>query len=226
MPSRLKAWLQELDVQEMNVNLGFVSFKIGRRKPATSTGDAGTKAIDPPQQQEPDLDRDLPPDPLLADEPELTVSELDRPVSLEGTAFEQQLRASKEVADRLKHKRDDYVASKAVTFFLNGIPKGNDYERGRTTWRRIRAECLELILDNLDQHEQRATYGAVAGVVGVLARSVMSGKPKNPRNSWVVSVRTKLPTGYSNAERHTKLAEHAQVLETPNALREWLRSPG
>jgi hypothetical protein len=68
-------------------------------------------------------------------------------------------------------------------------------------------------------------YGAVAGVVGVLARSVMSGKPKNPRTSWVVSVRTKLPTGYSGTEKDEKLKERERVLESPNELREWLRNP-
>ncbi len=227
MPNRLAKWLAELDLHEMNVNLGVVSFKIGKRKP----GEARRKPIEPPapkppaQDQEPDLDRDLPTDPMLASEPELTSQELEQAVSLAGTTFEQQLRASQEVADRLKHKRDATVALKAVTFLLDGLPKGAKEERGTTTWKRIRGECRELILNTLDHHHQRATYGAVAGIVGVLARSVMSGQPKTPRNSRVLSVRTKMPTGYSDTERHAAMEERRIVLETPNQLREWLRNP-
>ncbi len=230
MPNRLRRWLAELDVQEMNVNLGVVSFKIGKRKP----GEAEPKPIDPPtppapkppaQDQEPDLDRDLPTDPMLASEPELTPKELEQPVSLAGTTFEQQLRDKKEVADRLRHSQHATVALKAFTFFIDGLPKGTKYERDRETWKRIRGECRELILNTLDHHHQRATYGAVAGIVGVLARSVMSGQSKTPRNSWVVSVKTKMPTGYSDTERHTAIEERRIVLETPNQLREWLRNP-
>jgi hypothetical protein len=229
MPNRLRAWLEVLDVQEMNVNLGFVSFKIGKKKPATPTGEAGPKPIEPPDPQpepEPggDVVPDPTPDPLLVDEPEPDAVELEHPINLEGSAFEQRLRTNKEVAKRLRHGRDEYIAERAVTYFIVGYPNGDDYERGRPTWKRIRAECQELIIATLDQHHQRATYGALAGIVGGLARSVMSGKPKVQRNSWIVSVDTHLPTGYPDNAKHPNLTERDPVLETPNQLREWLRS--
>ena len=125
----LRNRLQEYDMDEVTINLWVVSFKIGRTKPLAPT----TKPIDHPKpsapEPEPDVDRDLPTDPLLADEPELRPSELEKPISLVGTRFEQQLRANQEVADSLKHKGDAYVASKAVTFYLDGFPKGTDDER-------------------------------------------------------------------------------------------------
>jgi len=79
------------------------------------------------------------------------------------------------------------------------------------------------IIEKLDAARQRATYGALAGVVDGSARSVMSGEEKNPRNSWIVSKRKHQPTGYTTREKHRDLAKNSLVLETPEALERWLQ---
>src|SRR5437764_10355085 len=62
---------------------------------------------------------------------------------------------------------------------------------------------VDGIIHQLDAHKQRATYKAVAELVGVLPRGLMSGRPRTPRFSWVVAASSGLesrrgfPTGYS-----------------------------
>lgn len=86
------------------------------------------------------------------------------------------------------------------------------------------SDRLEII-GTLGRHRQRATYGALAGLVGGLPRSVMSGLPKTPENSWVVSARTRLPTGYGEQEMHPDLESRSNILSTAEELLAWLRSP-
>ncbi|GAA5786321.1 hypothetical protein [Chitiniphilus shinanonensis] len=85
---------------------------------------------------------------------------------------------------------------------------------------------LARITALLEQHTQRATYGAVGGIVGLPAQSVMSGQMKMPRNSWVVSTTTKRPTGYSPQECHPLLARNAEVIRDTETLRAWLDRHG
>ena len=67
------------------------------------------------------------------------------------------------------------------------------------------AWTLPKIADLLDHHRQRATYGAVAGILRVLPLGVMSGRTKSPGYSWIVAAsgpdRGK-PTGYSDHQVH------------------------
>lgn len=82
---------------------------------------------------------------------------------------------------------------------------------------------LEDITARLERHRQRATYAAVAGVVGRHWRNVMHDQNKSHRNSWVVSKRTKLPTGYGPQDWHPELLTNENgVIETPAALKKWL----
>jgi hypothetical protein len=55
---------------------------------------------------------------------------------------------------------------------------------------------LESILELLQRHHQRATYGAVAAAVGRTPRNVMQGRPRDWLHSWVVNQNTGLPTEY------------------------------
>ena len=84
---------------------------------------------------------------------------------------------------------------------------------------------LDSILDALDRHHQRATYGAVAGIVGGLARSVMKDRPKDRRHSWIVSKETGWPTGYPESAIHSDLLERGEVIDSTERLEEWLRAP-
>ena len=83
----------------------------------------------------------------------------------------------------------------------------------------------EDIIAMLARYRQRATYGALAGIVGGLPRSVMSGLPRTPENSWVVAAATGLPTGYGTHERHAELQSRDNVIKTADELLAWLRSP-
>ncbi len=56
---------------------------------------------------------------------------------------------------------------------------------------------LEDVVDFLDRRQLRATYGAVASVVGRPATFLMSGIPRSPRYSWMVNQKTLLPTHYT-----------------------------
>jgi hypothetical protein len=85
---------------------------------------------------------------------------------------------------------------------------------------------LDDILDQLNAYHQRATYGAVAGVVNSSPRSLMSGRDRDQRSSWVVSRESGEPTGYSEEQKHPALTERERVLSSPEELRVWLRDPG
>lgn len=89
-----------------------------------------------------------------------------------------------------------------------------------------RRKAREAIIDALDNHRQRATYGAVADLIGGFALGVMQGEPKTSRNSWVVAKDTGLPTHYKDHEKHPDLLQSPKVLTTKEELREWLHAVG
>jgi len=84
---------------------------------------------------------------------------------------------------------------------------------------------LDSILVQLNQFHQRATYGAVAGVVNSSPRSLMVGRDRNPESSWIVSRESGQPTGYIDEQKHESLLERNRILGSPEELRSWLREP-
>ena len=84
---------------------------------------------------------------------------------------------------------------------------------------------LDSILDQLNQFHQRATYGAVAGVVNTSPRTLMVGRDRTPESSWVVSRQNGEPTGYAEEQKHGSLTERTRILRSPDELRTWLRDP-
>ena len=84
---------------------------------------------------------------------------------------------------------------------------------------------LDSILDVLNQFHQRATYGAVAGVVNSSPRSLMTGRDRDQRSSWVVSRESGQPSGYSDQQKHEALNERERILGSPDELRSWLKDP-
>jgi len=83
---------------------------------------------------------------------------------------------------------------------------------------------IDRIVALLEKHAQRATYGAVAGLVGRIAGSLMQGRDKSPRNSWVVSSKTGLPTGYAPTQMHPRLESKSTVLDSSEELAAWIRA--
>ncbi len=85
---------------------------------------------------------------------------------------------------------------------------------------------MDQILDELDTARQRATYGAVAGTVGVSPRALMSGRERNQRHSWIVNLKTGLPTDYTNELMHPELISKTAIIKTKEDLATWLATRG
>ena len=83
-------------------------------------------------------------------------------------------------------------------------------------------ERMDQILDSLDQARQRATYGAVAAMVGSSPRTLMAGRDRDRRHSWVVSRKSGQPTGYEPDQLHPELMRSERVIETREELERWL----
>ena len=83
---------------------------------------------------------------------------------------------------------------------------------------------LDQIVDLLDQHGRRATYGAVANLVGQSPRSLLKGRDRGRRYSWIVNRDTGLPTGYQDDQLDPRLRESGPVLSTDRELQQWLET--
>jgi hypothetical protein len=85
---------------------------------------------------------------------------------------------------------------------------------------------LDGIITALNQHQQRATYSAVAALLGEAPRQLMRGKPREQSNSWIVSKATGRPTGYADSDMHPRLATNEVILKTREELAAWLAARG
>jgi hypothetical protein len=83
---------------------------------------------------------------------------------------------------------------------------------------------MDRILDALDKGHQRATYGAVAGILGKSPRTLMHGCDRDRRHSWIVNRKNGEPTGYTPEQLHPDLRERPEVFETKEELGRWLAS--
>ena len=88
----------------------------------------------------------------------------------------------------------------------------------------MQALSLDQIVDLLDQHGQRATYGAVASLVGHSPRSLLKGRDRSRRFSWIVNRETGLPTGYQEEQIDPRLRTSGQVITSDGDLRTWLEN--
>jgi hypothetical protein len=91
---------------------------------------------------------------------------------------------------------------------------------------------LDDIVAKLNERKQRATYGAVAGILGVLPRGLMGGRQRNQKYSWVVAKTGSgrgRPTGYTNEQIHPDCLRQIRdrldnLIEDSARLRRWLSS--
>ncbi len=81
---------------------------------------------------------------------------------------------------------------------------------------------LDQILDILQHNRQRATFGAVAGVLGREPLSLFDGYPRTPRTAWVVSKSTSQPTGHKKSELPPDFVLNAHVITTKEELLRWI----
>jgi hypothetical protein len=84
---------------------------------------------------------------------------------------------------------------------------------------------LDEIVDVLDRHGKRATYGAVAALLGHSPRSLLKGRERGRRFSWIVNRETGLPTGYPADQIDPRLQDSGPVIVSDGELREWLKNP-
>jgi dihydrofolate reductase len=81
------------------------------------------------------------------------------------------------------------------------------------------ARKLDEVLRFLDEQRLRATYGAVAEVLGVPARTM--GRRLGARRheaSWVVNARSGRPTGYADHELHPQLLSNPELIRSGDDL--------
>jgi hypothetical protein len=81
---------------------------------------------------------------------------------------------------------------------------------------------FETIVEALASQRQRATYSAVAGLLDTAPRSLMTGRPRDPRHSWIVSTRSGQPTGYQPDQIDPELTSRPEVLRSHHELAAWL----
>jgi hypothetical protein len=86
------------------------------------------------------------------------------------------------------------------------------------------APTMDQILDALDHGHQRATYGAVAALLGTSPRTLMKGHDRDQRHSWVVNRHTGEPTGYQAEQVHPALRERNGIIDTKEELLRWLET--
>jgi hypothetical protein len=93
------------------------------------------------------------------------------------------------------------------------------------------AHGLAGIVARLHERKQRAYYGAVADVLGVLPRGLMTGRPKCHQYSWVVAATGSergWPTDYSENQIDPEClrqirADEDEIIEDAESLRVWLQ---
>jgi hypothetical protein len=127
-------------------------------------------------------------------------------------------------------RRESFVAGVCT------VARRNGDTFGRAAVHRVRipfSEALPMtthhldgILAALNEHQQRATYSAVAALLDQTPRQLMRGKPREQTNSWIVSKGTGRPTGYADGDVHPQLTANAAVLTTREELADWLASRG
>lgn len=85
---------------------------------------------------------------------------------------------------------------------------------------------IARVTESLQHYQQRATYSAVAAILGRNPRDFMEGEERNHRNSWIVSATNGLPTDYEQHELDPALLatreQGSPVIDDRRELQLWL----
>jgi hypothetical protein len=120
-----------------------------------------------------------------------------RPLQADSVDSRQPVGSPKTDSSALKYEKDDstYVPSKVT---------------------------LDTIVERLERHSQRATYGAVASLLDLQPYTLFNGRPFSARNAWVVAKGTGRPTGYDDSKLPPDFFDNEDVLSTKKKLVDWL----
>ena len=77
---------------------------------------------------------------------------------------------------------------------------------------------LDEILHTLEHARTRATYGAVASLLGKTPRTLMRGRERDRHHSWIVNRSNGKPTGYDDELLHPELALNEHVIDSREEL--------
>jgi hypothetical protein len=146
-----------------------------------------------------------------------------------GRAESPGLRTQKaKMAERCKHGMDSRFCS------LCSAARASTRSRIRSDSRTSSTSTVELqdIVRFLNEEQVRATYGAVAELVGGIARGIGARLTqlysRSPEASWVVSAESGLPTGYERNQRHPALLSKTEIIsngrELEQRLARWKRT--
>ena len=105
---------------------------------------------------------------------------------------------------------------------------------GERSWPRRRNRCLaagiepswqpvtvETVLAYLNRERIRATYAAVAAVVGICPAAMGRALgDRRPAASWVVNAVLGMPTGYKSHQIHPELLRTPEIIRSPLELSE------
>ena len=83
---------------------------------------------------------------------------------------------------------------------------------------------IDEILINLQEHRQRVTPDAIAGILGIPCYLVLKDRLYSHLTSWVVNPNTHLPTDFSLDDQHPYLEENKHVIWSSEELRKWLEA--
>jgi hypothetical protein len=98
----------------------------------------------------------------------------------------------------------------------------HDGEHGQTH-SAVDDASLSEILQFLNHEQVRATYGAVAEMLGVIPRSMGARLgPRHAEASWIVSAATGLPTHYGKHEVHPALLRKREIITSGIVLKKRL----
>jgi hypothetical protein len=81
---------------------------------------------------------------------------------------------------------------------------------------------LSDILSRLERHGQRATFSAVAGLLGREPLTLLKGFDRSPRTSWIVSKSTGMPPLHDASMLHPELLLNPHVITGSIELKSWL----
>lgn len=85
---------------------------------------------------------------------------------------------------------------------------------------------IARVAESLRHNQQRATYSAVAAILGRNPRDFMEGEERNHQNSWIVSATSGLPTDYEQQQLDPALLtvreQGAPVIDDGRELQAWL----